>query len=243
MSAKINFNQKQEQCLVDLFNHTNAAVLGFQLKETEVSFEHPSVNTEGGERDTRVVMHTNGSTRVRGQTTLQYNRLDMANLPVPAKSLLITLDTQTKSIQDLVPRLNTILGIQLKTTDVVDEAIVVKTMPYGVTKRRITMDESCLMYKGSFEVSLIREEPLSLTRPRVILNPFRVVAEEADKYLTGPEWWRKWATAKTARKESELLSQTKALMTDDYLIDKNAQDEDASTLQFWQRFYPNDNQG
>lgn len=239
MSVKINFNQKQEQCLVDLFNHTNAGLLGFSVKETEVSFDKASNSTSGGDRDSQVVMRTNGSTRLRGQTVLRYNRLDMGQMPVDAKSLMITLDSQHRSLQDLAGRLNAILGIQLKPTDIVDEPIVLKSMPYGITKRRITIEEGCLMFKGQFEVSLIREEPLSLSRPPVVFNDVRLVVENEGQYRSLDQWKTKWSDAKKIGAEQSTLKTTKPFLTDRYLVEGDAGvGEVKEDLAFWYQFYP-----
>lgn len=240
MSVKINYNQKQEKCLVDLFNHHNAGTLGFSVTENEVEFDAPADNDVGSDRDTKVVMRTTASSRLRGQTTLRYNRLNMGQMPVDPKSLMITLTSQHRSLQDLAPRLNAILGLQLKATDIEDAPIVLKQMNYGVTKRMLRITPASLLFKGQFEVGLIREEPLSLSRTPVVFQAFSLNVKDAGSYKPLSFWSEKWKEAKKIGSEQSTLKPTKPFLPERYLV-KDAVPVDEGipeSLAFWYKFYP-----
>lgn len=240
MSVKINYNQKQEKCLIDLFNHHNAGTLGFSVNENEVSFDVPADNNVGTDRDTKIVMRTTASGRLRGQTILRYNRLNMAQMPVDPKSLMITLTSQHQSTRDLVSRLNAILGLQLKSTDIEDDPITIKQMNYGITKRVLRITPTSLLFKGQFEVGLIREEPLSLSRPPVHLQAFSLNVKNPGDYKTVSFWKDKWAEAKKIGSEQSTLKPTKPFLAERYLVkDKAPTDEGIpESLVFWYKFYP-----
>lgn len=245
MSVKINFNQPQEQCLIDLFNHHNAARIGFDLLTEDVIFGTPVVAEASTQRNTTVPMRTNGSTKIKGSTKLHYNRLDMGTMPVPENALMITLTGNHISTQSLVPNINTILGIQLKETDLVYEPIVAKQMAYGLTEKTLTVAADCLVFSGQFKVKLIREEPLSLSRPPVKFDPVHFVVKQEANYRSLADWLTTWSTSKTIGSENDTLRPTQAFLPDRYDVGNEStttvsQVSEDDPLNFWYQLYPED---
>ena len=95
------------------------------------------------------------------------------------------------------------------------------------------------MFKGQFEVSLIREEPLSLSRPPVVFNDVRLVVENGGQYRSLDQWKTKWSDAKKLGAEQSTLKTTKPFLTDRYLVEGDAGvGEVKEDLAFWYQFYP-----
>ena len=244
MSVKINLNQPQEQCLIDLFNHHNAGRIGFDIRVEDVVFGTP-VNAEASTgRNTTVSMRTNGSTKIKGSTKLHYNRLDMGQMPVPPNALMITLTSNHDTTQSLVPNLNAILGIQLKETDLVYEPIVTKQLPYGLNEKTLTVASDCLVFKGSFGVKLIREEPLSLSRPPVKFDALKFVVKNEGSYRSYADWANTWNNSKTIGSENDTLRPTRPFLPDRYDVETSggiiARVEENDPLYFWYQLYPED---
>lgn len=244
MSVKINFNQPQEKCLIDLFNHHNAARIGFDIRTEDVIFGVPVRAEASTQRNTTVSMKTNGSTKIKGSTKLHYDRLDMGAMPVPENALMITLTSSHVSTQALVPNLNAILGIQLKETDLIYDAIVAKQMPYGISEKTLTIAPECLVYHGSFKVKLIREEPLSLSRSPVKFNPIQFTIKNDSNYRTLTDWLEAWSRSKTIGSENDTLRPTTAFLPDRYDVSSEATGSakvtDNDPLNFWYQLYPED---
>lgn len=244
MSVKINFNQPQEQCLIDLFNHHNAARIGFDILAEDVVFGTPTIGDTGSDRDTVVTMRTNGSTKIKGSTKLRYNRLDMGQMPVPENALMITLTSNHNSTQSLVPNLNAILGIQLKESDLIYESIVPKQLPYGLNEKYLVVADECLVFRGRFKVKLIREEPLSLSRPPVKFQAINLVVKNPAGYRTLSEWLETWRNSKLIGSENDTLKPTTAFLPDRYDVEteevvSGAIDKE-SPLYLWYKLYPED---
>lgn len=140
-----NLNQSGKQIIVDMINEANTLT----LTPAEVTFGTPEPNAPAAERNTDLLVTIDSV-----QSTIHYNRLDLAVLAQGAEFPEFAADEVGADIHSLLPAINTVLGIKLEAVDVQNAAL---DKSAGEWPRAVVIraTDASLCYFGQFSIDLV----------------------------------------------------------------------------------------
>lgn len=175
--ATSDFTKAPDQILVDLINADN----GTSLTTALIGFGVPTAATGASPaRNTELEVSAKSGSGYKGSVVVLYNRLqiqDFVNSTDFPDGLSLPVGDATK-YSDLIPEINTALGINLTAADYVDGDIGVwQGTPNEQKVINIPMKADALCYLGTLQLTLVAEDiELSTVITTLTLNGLNLPA-------------------------------------------------------------------
>lgn len=171
MAFASDYTKAPAQIVIDLINNDNSTSLTSSL----IQLGLPTAATGGSPvRNTELEISAKAGSGYKGSVVVQYNRLQIQDFVKPATfpSGLQLPVGDAVNYSDLIPEINTALGINLTAADYVDGAIGAWAGTPNETKSiTITMNSDSLVYLGSLTLTLTSEDiDLSTVITNLVLN-------------------------------------------------------------------------
>lgn len=166
MSNVTDFTKPQKEIVVDLINHTNES----NIAHVDINLDMPTPTED--EQVSVEITPVPGS-GYGGQVTVFYNRLDIQVFSdIVSPDGIVIPQGEAVTLVDLLPQINTQLGIALTANDVVDVPIEGwDGTPASFLDLYLDMAEHSLVYYGSLKVTIDDNDiPLSSVITNVVLE-------------------------------------------------------------------------
>jgi len=178
--ATSDFTKAPDQILVDLINADNGTALTTAL----IGFGVPTAATGGSPvRNTELEVSAKAGSGYKGSVVVQYNRLniqDFVGVSATPDGLELPVGDATK-YSDLIPEINTALGVNLTEADYVDGDIGEwQGVPNEEKVITITITADSLCFIGSLTLTLHAEDiELSTVITSLVLNGLELPEPQA----------------------------------------------------------------
>lgn len=152
--AVTDFTKLPVEILIDLINFSNGTTLPYDL----ITFGDPVALAEDASNNTSVVATAKPEAFYTGSVTLNYNRVDLENVP-GVRSTLFEIGEAT-TIADLIPQINAAYQLNLQPEDFVDAALPVLVEP--ISNQEATFDlvagPNSLIFRNQVTLSVFRAD-------------------------------------------------------------------------------------
>jgi hypothetical protein len=150
----IDYTEEPEEVLIDLINIYNQT----RFSTGHLFFGMPQILPGANNPNTSLVVYAKKFSGYKGQVTIRYQRLEIATQVSPDESTVFDIGSAVM-LSDLIPAINTQLGVNLNPTDFLDAQLQFR--PGGETntyQQALTMLDYSLLYKGTLMMTIRTNE-------------------------------------------------------------------------------------